>query len=468
MPQFLCRFFSPRYLIKPSEVGGELPSGREAYKTVMTIAWPSIMESVLGAMTGFVDTIMVSGLGTYAIAAVGLTNQPRLIFLAFFLAVNVGITAIVARRKGEGDQAGANKCLQQALFIIVIGAMVSALLGAVFARPLIILSGAKADTVVPATDFFRIIMLSIFFISVSDGINAAQRGVGNTRITLRTNLTANIVNVIMNYLLIGGNLGFPKLGIDGSAIATVIGSLIACIMSFISVLRPGRFLRLTLRGLFPFDTNLFSSMILVSGSAVIEQLCLRVGFFMYAILVANLGTDVFAAHQIGNNVTVFSFSFGDGLGIAAAALVGQNLGKKRPDLSQLYGKVAQRISLMISTVLFFLFIFGGRSIYSIFTSDTGILSIGAVIMIIIAFISPGQTSNAVIAGSLRGAGDSKYVAGVSLISVAIIRPLLAYILCYPIGLGLAGAWLSMLIDMYIRLTLNFIRFSGSKWKSIII
>ena len=186
---------------------------RENIQTVLKMAWPSVLESFFVALVGMVDSLMVSRVGAHAVAAVGLTTQPKFIGLAVFIAVNVSVSALVARRKGQENQKGANEVLCAACFFVLIMSVIVSLACVIFADP---------------------IMGFIIFTVISLTVNAAQRGAGNTKIAMKTNVAANVVNVIFNYLLIEGHFGFPALGVSGAAIATVIGSMVGCIMSIVA------------------------------------------------------------------------------------------------------------------------------------------------------------------------------------------------------------------------------------------
>ena len=175
------------------------------------MAWPAVMESFFVSFAGMVDSWMVSSLGASAVAAVGLTTQPKFIGLCIFMALNVSVSALVARRRGEQDKYGANQVLLMALaFVLVMGTIIS-IAAVTFASPIITFCGAQADTHDDAVLYYRIIMGGMMFNIVSMAINAAQRGAGNTKIAMRTNVTSNVVNMIGNYLLIQGNFGFPQL-----------------------------------------------------------------------------------------------------------------------------------------------------------------------------------------------------------------------------------------------------------------
>ncbi|MEG0766491.1 MAG: MATE family efflux transporter, partial [Clostridia bacterium] len=216
-------FFSPESMVKPNARLGELPSARRAYGDVIQIALPSVMEMVLMSLIGSVDTMMVGMLGHEAIAAVGLTGQPRMLMLAIFFALNVGVTAIVARRKGENRKEDANRTMRNALVLILSLSLVMMAIAVSFSRQLVAFAGAQPDTLDLATSYFRIISWVVPINARTMCINAAQRGVGNTRITMYVNIVANLVNVVFNYLLIGGNLGFPRMGVAGAALASAIG-----------------------------------------------------------------------------------------------------------------------------------------------------------------------------------------------------------------------------------------------------
>jgi putative MATE family efflux protein len=331
-------------------------------------------------------------------------------------------------------------------------------------------AGAADDTIGMASTYFRFTMVGLLFTSISMAINAAQRGAGNTRISMTTNMTANLVNCAFNALLINGLFFFPKLGVTGAAIATLMGNITACVMSIYSVSHKDRFLNLRITSLFHFDRVNLGLIGRIASSAAVEQVFMRFGFFMTAKLVADLGTIDFATHTICMNICTLSFCFGDGLGVAASALVGQNLGKKRPDLSIVYGKSAQRIGLLLGICLFMLFTLGGGVMMQLFMTEEAeaeqIMYFGRICLTILAFIAPAQISQVIYSGGVRGAGDTKFAAYSSLISIAVLRPIFTYLLCYVFDLGVVGAWFAIMVDQYTRLILMFFRFSGGKWAKI--
>ena len=220
-----------------------------------------------------------------------------------------------------------------------------------------------------------------------------------------------------------------------------------------------------------WKAHLLATLGKVALGAGTEQLFMRIGFFIYAKLVADLGTAEYGTHIIAMNIITVSFACGDGLSVAASALIGQNLGKQRPDLATLYAKAGQRIGVLLSFVLILLMLFAGGWMVRLFADPTDqyydyVIKNGRILTYYIALCAPGQISQVIYNGALRGAGDTKFVALTSAICIGIVRPLTAYIFCYPMGLGLFGAWISLLTDQYMRLAFSMYRFVSGVWQKI--
>lgn len=462
----MVNLLSVESMLKPEQAIGELPSSKAAYKNFLKIAWPSALESLLVGMVGAVDTMMVGKLGKGAITAVGITNQPKFIILAIIFSLNIGITAVVARRKGQADQKGANHTLRAGIQICLVLSLITSFLGFIFAKPILLFAGAEPSYLADAMTYFRILMFSIPFQALNLTINAAQRGCGKTKISMTTNIISNLVNITFDYFLIYGIWLFPRLEVGGAAIATDLGAFAAFCISLTTLLRRTGYLNLHFKSGWKLNKYIMQPIFKVSGSAFVEQVFMRIGFLAYAAIIARLGTTAYATHLIAMNILSLSFSFGDGLSVAASALVGQNLGAKRPDLSTIYGKTGQRLAFIISSVIFFVFILGRGFLVSLFSNEVAIIALGSNIMLIAALCTHSQTSQVVISGCLRGAGDTIFVAITSFISVAVIRPLLTWVLCFPLGLGLYGAWIALCFDQFFRLATSIKRFSSGKWTHI--
>ena len=437
-------------------------------KAALNMAVPAIVESFFVAFAGLVDSFMVSSLGSNAVAAVGLTTQPKFMGLSMFIAVNVAVSALTARRYGQNKRDNANAILSTTVLFVIISSLILGGILALFAPQIMNICGSTPETHDDAVLYYRIVMSCMIFYCIQMCINSAQRGVGNTKITMRTNITSNVVNIIMNYFLINGHLFFPALGIAGAAIATVIGTVVSCIMSILSITKKDNFISIPyiIEHKIKPSWLAFKNLVSVGYSVFFEQILMRLGFMLTAVMAAHQGTAAMAAHQVGMNIMGLSFSFGDGLQAAAVALIGRSLGEGKPEKAKEYGGACQMIGGVISVSLALIYFFGAKALMNMFFSEPEIVDIGVTIMRIIIFVVLFQIRQVIYMGCLRGAGDTLYTAIASTICVTIIRTAVSYICGYTLGLGIMGIWFGVFGDQFARFLFAAPRFKMGKWTKI--
>ena len=438
---------------------------RSMTRKALSVAWPAMAESFFVTLAGMIDTMMVSALGSYAVAAVGLTAQPKFIGLTVFFGINVAVSALIARRKGENRREKANEILLTALVMTLALCAVITVIFVAFAPQIMALAGSNADTHEAAVEYFRIIMGGMFFSVLTMVINSAQRGSGNTRLSMTTNLVSSVVNILFNYLLIEGHLGFPAWGIRGAAIATVLGTVVSAAMACLSLFRRGSYVRVPdmIRQRLRCTAESVRSIWRLAYNTSLENIAMRVGFLATALLAARLGTDEFAAHNIGMNVLGLGFSFADGMQVAAVALAGQALGAGRKEDAREYGVICQRIGFMISVGLAVLLLVGGRWFYSLYFREERIIDMGMLINRYTMVIVLLQISQIIYTGCLRAAGDVRYTLAGALVSVTLIRTAVTCLLVLVFHMGLHGIWLGILSDQLSRFVLMRRRFRQGKW-----
>ncbi|NMA94643.1 MAG: MATE family efflux transporter [Clostridiales bacterium] len=440
---------------------------RMLYNDIVGIAWPSFVELTLTQLASMVDMMMVGGLGPWAITAVGLTTQPKFLMMTMFMAMNVGATALVARYKGANDRERANTILNQAMLLTFVLSVISSVVGYIYSEPMIRFMGAAdADALWGGTVYLKIQMAGFVPMALTSTITATLRGVGNSKTAMRYNLVANLVNVILNYLLIHGHFGFPEMGIVGASLATAIGQFVAFILGLIVILRGDQYLHLQIKKGFKPHWDHLKSIFNIGIPSMIEQLVMRAGMITYAKTVASLGTLSFAIHNVAMNIQAMSFMSGQAFAVSATSLTGQSLGKKRPDMAQAYGSRTRRVGMVVSIFLGLIFFFFGEGIVSLYSDDLQVIEQGAKILKLVAFIQPFQSSQFILAGALRGAGDTRATAIVTFLTVLLLRPALAILMINHLHWGVMGAWVAMVIDQMVRSTLIIIRYSSGKWKSI--
>ncbi|MCI8601723.1 MAG: MATE family efflux transporter [Oscillospiraceae bacterium] len=448
----------------------ELPQGVTSgmlYRDVVRIAWPSFVELMLTQLASMVDLMMVGSLGAWALTAVGLTTQPKFLLMTVFQSMNVGATALVARYKGADNPQKANLVVRQAVLLTLVLSVIASVLGYIFAEPMIRFMGATdAQSLEGGTVYLQIQMLGFVFMALTTTVTAVLRGVGDSRTAMIYNLVANLVNVVFNYLLIYGRLGFPRMGVAGASLATIIGQFVAFLAALVCILRGRGYLRLEFREGFKPDREMLGNIFNIGLPAMIEQLLMRAGMIIYAKTVATLGTVPFATHQVCMNIQALSFMNGQAFAVSATTLMGQSLGRRRPDMAQAYCSRTRRVGMFIAVAIGLSFIFLGRQMVSLYNSDPQIVELGGRVLLLVAVMQPLQSSQFIIAGALRGAGDTRATAVITFITVLIVRPVSAIILVQGLHWGLEGAWIAMVLDQVLRSVLVLARYQGGKWKTI--
>lgn len=460
---FILDFFSSSSLLKKEKTEREIPSKKKIKEEYWKVALPAAVEGVLLNLMLLADLIMVGTLGIEQAAAVGIVSQPKMILQMIMSAAGVAITAIVARRKGEGDEEGLNSCIKQSLLLLGTLYFFFVCLSFIFSKNIVSFAGANKDYVEYASIYFQYIALSVFFKVFCVVLSSAQIGVGNTKIVLISGMIGNGLNVLFNYILIFGKFGFYAMGIQGAAIATVLGNFIIFIILLYSVTRGDYGIDILRKGTYSFSKKILKPLQEIGTNSFLEHIFERIGLFIFAKIIASLGTVAMGTHHYCILLWDLYYYFGVGMSSASASFTGRKLGEKRKDLAILYMRAAQYSGLWISICVGAIFFLLRNSIFSIMVSDTRVILLGSSVMLIISFLLIPQTQAQVTAGVLRGAGDNRFIAVYSLFVSAILRPCLAYIFVFLWKFGLVGIWLAFFSDEFLKMLLAQYRVQKGIW-----
>lgn len=442
---------------------------KSIYRNLLRLIWPAAIEFFLLQLVNMFDQIQVGSLGETALAAVGLATQINLLFVSSFVAVNIGVTALVARAWGGGHREEVPRLLRHGLLLTAVLAAPTAVLGILFAdKVLLLMNAPDAVTLRLGTDYLRICLIGFVPVALTSTITAALRGSGNTRTPMFYNLLANAINIFLNWVLINGRLGFPRLEVRGAAIATVIGNscafLVACWVAF----RPHNVLQVRLRDLVGrINTDYVKRIWAIGFPSMGEQLLVRLGIAVFTATVATLGTTLYAAHSVCINIQALTFMSGMAFSVASTTLTGQSLGANRSDLAKVYSNRCALISLLFSFVLMAIYIFAGPSIIRIYNADPAIVAAGTMPLRIVALMQPFAAIQYVYSGALRGAGDTKSVALITILTMFLCRPLFAYLAIRVFHVGLVGAWVALCLDQTLCSLLIVRRYATEKWCTIV-
>lgn len=435
------------------------------FAAIVILAIPMILEMGMESLFAVVDIFFVSKLGADAIAVVGLTESVLALAYAVAVGLSIGATATVARRIGEKDAEGAART---ATHVVYLGLIVSAAMGliGIIAAPYIYqLLGAEPRVVAIGLPFMRIMYGTNAVIVFLFLLNAIFRGAGDAAIAMRVLMLANGLNIVLGPMFIFGIGPFPKLGVTGAAVATVIGRGTGVLFAAWSLFfRKGG--RIEVHGHhWKFDARLLWNLIKLSAGAVVQFLIGTASWSGLVRVIAGFGSVAIAGYQIGLRVIVFVLLPAVGLANAAATLVGQNLGAGKPERAERSVWIASGINaglLGLASVVFFFF---SRQVAGIFSTDPQVLEYTADCLEIVAYGYAFYGLGLVVETAFNGAGDTMTPTYLNLFVFWMFEIPLAYLLAYRFGMGPRGVFWAITAAFSVLAVASALLFRRGKWKT---
>lgn len=429
----------------------------ELRQRVLHLAWPVIGENLLETLLGIVDTVLVAGLGTAAVAGVGSGLQVMFFLLSALSALSIGSSILVAQAVGADNLDSASRLARQSLLWSVILSAPLAIVGYFLSAPLINIFGAAPDVARIGTGYLQVTMGTIVVLVALTIGGGVLRGAGDSRTPMVATAIANVINVALAYGLIYGHWGLPALGAIGSAWATFIARAIALILILIALWQGRNGVRISGKGNWSPDWDVARKVLRLGVPASLEQVLMASAFTVLTVLVAHLGTDTLAAQRISISALSFSFLPGFGFSMAATALVGQSIGAGRPGIGKGVAKVATIWALIWMSVIGILIFAFATPIMRLFTDQPEVVRIGAAGLRIVALTQPFWAVGMVQSGALRGTGDTRYplIIGASGMWTTV---LLVWLILTFMGGGLVAVWSAFLATSPFTAYLTWRRF----------
>ena len=427
---------------------------KQKITAIVSLAVPAMIENILQTVVGFVDTLFVSKLGLNEVTAVGVANAVLAVYIAIFMALGVGTSSLIARSIGAGNIDKAKSIARQSTIISAIFGLLFGVITLFFSEPLLRLMGAKSNVLADGITYFQIVAIPSIFISLMFIFGSILRASGDTKTPMKVSWWINFIHIGLDYVLIFGIFGFKGYGVAGAALATVFVRLIGTVILYLYIKKSK--VSFSLFGSYSKEDSF--SILKLSTPAAIERLIMRLGQVLYFGLIVKIGADTYAAHSIAGNIETFSYMPGYGLAIAATTLVGQSVGAKRPKEAYQYGMMTTWIAVGFMSFVGVLLYFLSPWIATWFTTDKNAVNMVVTALRIDAFAQPALAIGLVLAGALQGAGDTKSPMYSTAIGMWVIRVVGVYVLGIHLGMGIAGVWLSIAIDLYVRALFLLYRF----------
>jgi multidrug resistance protein, MATE family len=436
----------------------ELKNYKKHAKEGFHLAYP-VMLSQLGHVTmGVADNIMVGNLGAANLAGAGLANVAFNFLLLFGIGVSYAITPLVSTADGERDDTKIASILKHGLLINLCNSLILVVIVLIGMNVLYHIN-QPPEVVVLSIPYLSIITFSLIPILVFQTFRQFTEGLSLTRIAMIIVISANVVNVGLNYLLIYGHGGFPALGLNGAGYATLTSRVLMAVVFAGYVYLAPRFKKF--RNGFSignYSKALLNKMLHIGIPAGMQFIFEVAAFDFSLVMMGWLGTQALAAHQIAINLATISYMTTSGLAAAATIRVSHFLGKK--DYSNLRQSAYSLlgVALLIMTAWAIFFIVGRNFLPVLYVHDAEVIAIAGPLLIIAGLFQLSDGAQVVCIGALRGLQDVKIPSLLIFISYWIIGLPLGYCLAFIFGWGAIGIWLGLLLGLTLTATAMFLRF----------
>ncbi|MCK4756378.1 MATE family efflux transporter [candidate division WOR-3 bacterium] len=432
------------------------------FKQLTILSWPIILAFSMQVGYNIVDIFWVGKLGATAIAAVSLAGNVFFIILAVGQILGSGTIALVAQFYGAKQIDNANNIIRQSLLLVSIIALPVCISGFIFAKQIMSLLGGQADVLIISTSYLRIIFIGFFFQLISFTINYAFRGIGDMKTPMKIMLVATIINLILDPLLIFGLGFFPRLEVQGAAIATVIAKCASFLFGFIILIRGRSGIKLNIFKKWYLKTKVVKTILSVGIPVGISYGLMAFSNMAVFRIVSSFSEYALAALGIGIRILQLASLPVVSIGIATTTLAGQSLGARDIKKTMQIGNISMLFSTAITIFFGIIFVTNAKFLVSIFTQNPQVINYGLQFMQIVSLylVFIGITMS--LTGVFRGAGDTLPPMFAGLFKLALLIAL-AILFSQNLGMGITGVWWAIFISYSIETIIITIWYASGKW-----
>lgn len=431
---------------------------------ILLLAIPMVLELSMESLFAICDIFWVARLGSAATAAVGLTESVMTLFYAVAIGISMSVTAMVSRRVGEKDHAGAAAAGAQAVYIAFAVGVVTGIPCFLFADNVLAMMGGDAEVIATGTTYLRITLGANVIVLLLFLINAIFRGAGDAALAMRALILGNCINIVLDPIFIFGLGPIPPMGVTGAAVATLTGRTIAVFYQFYA-LQKGSRLPMS-GGAWKFDLNLTGRLMRLSIGGIAQFAIATSSWVVLMRLMARFGSEALAGYTIAIRIIIFTLLPAWGLGNAAATLVGQNLGAGQPERAEKSVYLTGFYNMAFLVVVSVSFIFFGGAFVGVFTNETEVIRVGTECLRVLGFGYILYGWGMVLVQAFNGAGDTMTPTWLNLITFWVVQIPLAWFMTEKIGP--AGVYWAVMIADVLLFIFVLPLFRRGKWKTTLV
>jgi len=430
---------------------------------IALLAIPTMLEMAMESTFGVVDAFWVARLGADSLAAVGLTEGVVVLVFSIALGLSMAATATVARRIGEKDRDGAAAAAGQAIVCGAAVGIATGLAGVFLAARLLGLMGAPASVIHTGTGYATIVLGGNVAIVLLFLINGVFRGSGDAAAAMRTLWLANLINIALDPCFIYGFAFFPRLGVTGAAVATTIGRSIGVAYQLSVLFRGKSRVRLGLRHLRP-DWPVMGRLLRVGSTAMLQYFISTASWVSLARINARFGSAAIAGYTLAIRIILFALMPSWGIAAAAATLVGQNLGARRPERSERAVWVAGLYNMSFLAAVAVCFFSAARPLVGLFTTDAAVAPVAVACLRYVSLGYPFYAWGMIMEQAFNGAGDTATPTWMNFFCYWLFQIPLAWLLAGWLGMGPRGVYLAICVAESVLAVVGVALFRRGRWK----
>ncbi len=434
-------------------------------KAIFLLSVPMILELIMESTFAVVDIYFVGTLGASAVATVGLTETYLFLLYSICMGLSMAVTAIVARRIGEKEKEKAGITAVQAIFVAVIVSIPFALAGIFFSKDLLMLMGADRWSIEYGYRYTQWMLGGNVVIMMLFVINAIFRGAGDPAIAMKVLWIANAINIVLDPLLIYGIGPFPEMGIEGAAIATNIGRGIGVLAQLWLLFKGGKHIRV-FRSYLTWQRQIISRIIRTSLGGIGQMIIAMTSWIFIMRILADFGSETVAGATIALRIMMFTMMPAWGMSNAAATLVGQNLGAKKPDRAERSVWVTGFLNMIFLVGVALIYFLFSKSLVGIFTDDAKVISVGSEWLQIVSYSYFVYGWWMVAVQAFNGAGDTVTPTKINLVFFWLFQIPLSYLMSKVLGMNYTGVFWAIFISETSVGLFTLWLFKKGNWKKI--
>ncbi len=437
---------------------------RTFYRRLTYLSLPIILQYLLTSSLSFIDTLMITQVGESALAAVGLANQMFFLITLFYFGVSSGAAIFIAQYWGAGQKDELRKTMGIALSVGLAGAFFAAAISFFF--PVTVMKVFSDDPAVIAqgVDYLKIVAFSYITQSIVMNYSAALRSTGDSKTPMYTSLISLSINVILNYGLILGHFGLPRLEVRGAAIATLIARLLEAIILIAIIYHRKGAVAAPLTSLFTYSRSDVKTYFVTCLPVILNEMFWSLGMTFYKIAYAKLGTQVIASVNVSQAIEHLYFVVFIGISHAAAIMIGNKIGENEISLSQAYAMRFLKISFLAGLFMGTLLFISAPLMARVFNLTDYVYDISVLSLRVLSFYTPVKAfAMMIVVGILRSGGDTTFSMVIEISGVWMIGVPLAFLGALVFNLPIYSIYALIGIEEIYKCILSLIRIRSGKW-----